>query len=138
MARFIVIIGLSLLLNGCAASGVQVKEEQLAAFEKGKTTLQDVVATLGTPTGKTLMPDGSRMISYTYAQAQARPATFIPIVGAFVGGIDARSNSVVLTFDQRGILKSTMSSSHQQGTGMGFAAGTGPQAQVEQQPRQAP
>lgn len=134
----IIAIGLVVVLSGCAASGVQVKEEQLAAFEKGKTTMQEVVAALGAPTGNTLMPDGSRMISYTYAQAQARPATFIPIVGAFVGGVDARSNSVMLTFDQQGILKTTMSSSHQQGTGTGFAAGTGLQSPVEQQPRRAP
>ena len=138
MRGSVVAIVLGLLLGGCAATGVQVKEEQLAAFEKGKTTLQEVVAALGQPTGNTLMPDGSRMISYTYAQAQARPATFIPIVGAFAGGVDARSNTAMLTFDQRGILKSTMSSSHQQGTGTGFAAGTGVQPQVEQQPRQAP
>jgi outer membrane protein assembly factor BamE (lipoprotein component of BamABCDE complex) len=129
---------LGLALGGCAASGVQVKEEQLSAFEKGKTTIQDVVAVLGVPTGNTLMPDGSRMISYSYSQAQARPATFIPIIGPLVGGVDARSNMVMLTFDQRGVLKSTMSSSHQHGTGTGFAAGPVPQSQVEQQPRQAP
>ena len=137
MKRFALVLVVA-LLSGCAATGVQIKEEQLAGFEKGKTTLQEVISKLGPPTGNTLMPDGSRMISYAYAQAQARPENFIPVVGPLVGGHDVRSNMVMLTFDRGGILSSLMSSSHQHGTGQGFASGASPGDRVEQQPRQAP
>lgn len=136
--RIGVTLAAALLLAGCAASGVQVKEEQLAEFQKGRTTLQEVVAKLGQPTRNTLMPDGSRMISYTYVQAQARPENFVPIVGPLMGGHDVRSNLVMLTFDRSGVLASTMASSHQQGAGTGFASGASPADRVEQQPRQAP
>ena len=127
----------AILLAGCAATGVQVKEEQLAEFEKGKTTIQDVIAKLGQPTRNTLLPDGSRTLTYTYVQAQARPENFIPIIGPLVGGHDVRSNIVMLRFSPNGVLRSMIASSSQRGTGRGAAAGA-PMERVEDQPKQAP
>jgi hypothetical protein len=124
-----------LLLLGCASTGVQVNEDQLRTFEKGKTTVADVTAVLGQPTTSSLQSDGSRMLIYSYAQAQARPASFIPIVGAFVGGTDARSNVVMFRFDAKGVLMDYSSTSSTYGTGTGMAAGA-PMPQTDQ-PRQA-
>jgi len=125
----------ALLLSGCVATGVQVDEKNLQSFERGKTTYGDVVARLGQPTSNTLLPDGRRMIMYTYMQAQARPENFIPIVGAFVGGADTRSSVVSITFDQTGILETYSSSQSQFGASTGLAAGTGPSDRVSHQPR---
>ncbi|MFD2234830.1 hypothetical protein [Phaeospirillum tilakii] len=125
-------------LAGCAASGVQVKEEQLAQFEPGKTTVQDVVASIGKPSNQMLLPDGSRVLVYSYAQVQTRPETFIPIVGAFVGGADMKTNSATLTFDRAGLLKTVSASSGATGTGMGLSSGASAPDRVPDQPRQAP
>jgi hypothetical protein len=79
---------------------------------------------LGSPTSNSLMPDGSRMIMYSYVQVQSRPESFIPIVGPLIGGADARSSNVVLMFDTRGILTQFSSSQAAFGSGEGIAAGS--------------
>jgi outer membrane protein assembly factor BamE (lipoprotein component of BamABCDE complex) len=125
------------LLVGCSATGAKVTEDQLLQFQKGSTTLDQVVAKLGRPTTTMLMPNGERMIMYTYAQVQVRPATYIPIVGVFAGGADSKSNSATLIFDTAGILKSYSASSSAFGSGLGGASGTQLE-QTPQQPRQEP
>ena len=108
---------LAVSLSGCMSSGVKVDESKVAEFKRGETTYPDVLKVLGRPTQSTFMPDGSHMIMYSYMSAQARPESFIPIVGAFVGGADSENSTVMLTFDENGVLKNTMSS--QGGTGVG-------------------
>lgn len=138
MKAALTVVALAGFLSGCAASGVQVKEEQLSQFERGKTTTQEVLSALGPPSHSTLMPNGNRIFIYSYAQIQTRPETFIPFVGAFVGGADMKTNSATLIFDGRGILQSVSASSGATGTGMGLASGTGAPERVPEQPKQAP
>jgi len=126
------------LVAGCAASGTQVKEDQLQQFTIGGATTADVINVLGQPQHQALLPDGSRMLIYSYAQVQTRPETFIPFVGAFVGGADMKTNSATLMFDRSGLLKTVSSSSGATGTGMGIASGTGLPERVADQPKQAP
>lgn len=133
--KTILILFAALLLSACVSVGVQVKEDQLKTFEKGKTTVADVKAVLGEPNMTALQSDGSRSLMYVYTQAQPRPASFIPIVGAFVGGADSRSNTVTLNFDHAGVLLDYSSMESKFGSGTGFAAGT-PMPQTDQ-PKQA-
>ena len=122
--KYIPTITAILLLTACAATGTQVKESQLQEFKKGKTTLQEVTAQLGTPNTNIAMSDGSRMACYIYAKASARPESFIPYVGAFVGGTDTVSNTVCMTFDKNEKLQSYTASSSQSGSGYGLEAGS--------------
>lgn len=128
-------IPLLLALAACVSTGTQIKEDQLKSFEKGKTTITDVRTALGEPNSTALNPDGTRTLVYIYTQAQARPASFIPLVGAFVGGADSRSNMVMLRFDAAGVLLDYSSSESTFGTGTGLAAGQ-PMPQTDQ-PKQA-
>lgn len=121
------------MIYGCASTGVEVNNEQLSQFKEGVTTESEVVAKLGQPNTVSQTPHGKTLI-YVYAHAQARPASFIPIVGIFAGGADVRSTSATFNFDKSGVLKSVYSSQSAQGTGTGFAAGQ-PIQQVDQ-PRQ--
>lgn len=123
----------ALMLTACASSGVRVTDEQMSQFKEGQTTQQDVITALGQPTTTMRNADGTTVLMYTYAEARTRGSTFIPIVGAFVGGVDTRSNNVMLTFDQQGVLKTTSSSSSQYGTATGIAVDGG--APVTDQPR---
>lgn len=136
MVRALAAAVLLIMLGGCAASGVKVTEDQARQFERGKSTYADVVGKLGPPNSSVSLSSGMRVISYAYVEAAARPATFIPIVGAFVGGADARSNVVTFTFGPDGILTNYIASSSQTGTGLGASAGTNVQP-VEDQPRKA-
>lgn len=125
-----------ILLAGCVATGTQVREDQLSKLEKGKTRIQDVVSNFGPPSTNTLNSDGSRTIVYMYIEAQARPETFIPFIGGFVGGADSRSNLVTLKFDGAGMLVDYSSSTTAVGTGYGAASGT-KFDRVEEQPKQS-
>ena len=128
--RKIVALCVAVGLSGCMSAGVQVKESELAQFQKGKSTFQDVVAKLGPPTTNSLMADGRRIVVYSYTQAQARPESFVPLVGPLIGGADAKSNTATFMFDKAGILETVSASSTGVGVGNGFAAGTGMQDRV--------
>jgi len=108
MKRTLVLIALA--LAGCASSGTQVQDSALTKFEKGVTTEADVVKALGPPQMTTTQSDGTRSIAYLYTQAQAKGATFIPIVGLFAGGATGQMNTVTLNFDHEGKLASYQSS----------------------------
>jgi hypothetical protein len=112
------------LLTGCAAGGTQVREDQVSGFKAGQTTLQQVVSALGPPQQNTVLADGTRAITYIYTKSSVRPETFIPYVGAFVGGADTASNSVTLRFDRNGLLQDYSASSATLGIGTGFEAGS--------------
>jgi outer membrane protein assembly factor BamE (lipoprotein component of BamABCDE complex) len=133
MKPFICTLSLALILGGCASYGVIVSEKQANQFKRGETTERDIVAALGRPSTIT-NTKGQRSIAYTGVQAQVRPETFIPFVGAFVGGSDAQTTSVAFSFDAAGRLLDVVSSQSNSGYGMGFAAGK-PISKTEDQPR---
>ena len=135
----------TLALAACVSAGTKVDERKLSQFQKGTTTYAQVVQVLGTPNAVTLSSDGRRVAVYHYIRSQARAESFIPIVGPLVGGADATLSSVLLTFDQSGILQSYSSTQAQTGSGTGFAAGGGgttvvtePQPTLQPAPAQAP
>ncbi|MBP6013481.1 MAG: hypothetical protein KBA31_14745 [Alphaproteobacteria bacterium] len=131
------LLPLALAISGCTSTGVQVDESALTSFEKGTTTISDVIARLGKPTSNILLNTGQRIIGYTYIQAQARPESFIPIIGPLVGGADSHFSNVSLTFDQNGVLQSYASTQSQFGSANGVASGAATDDRVQDQPRKA-
>lgn len=114
----------SVLLSSCATTGVKVDPNTVSTFEIGKTTYSEVIQQLGTPSTNTLSGNGERMIVYTYAEAQVRPESFIPIVGLFVQGVDSKATSVALQFDKKGVLKDKAVTEAQNGIGTGLVTGS--------------
>ena len=99
-------------LTGCYSVGAQVNEDQLAGFEKGRTTYSDIVSQLGPPTSQSVNSEGGRTASWLYAEVmKSRPESFIPLIGPFIGGADMKSNMVTMSFDGQGVLKNFNSSS---------------------------
>jgi hypothetical protein len=135
--KWLVLLAGLMVLAGCVSAGVKVDEANLASFEKGKTTYPEVLARLGQPTTSSLMPDGRRMLIYSWVQARARAENFIPLIGPFVGGADSRSSSVVIWIDADGKLASYSISQSQYGVGRGLDAGPDP-GPVPAQPRATP
>lgn len=92
---------------GCASSG----NPRIADFnpanqvEYGKTTQAEIRAILGEPNARKYGSDGKETWVYSYAQAQAKPATFIPIVGLFAGGVDGSAKKLIFAFDEKGVLQ---------------------------------
>jgi sulfur carrier protein ThiS len=135
MMKFTTLAAIAALLAGCAASGVKVSDDALAALKAGQTTVADAVAALGEPTSRMRAADGSVVLQYVYAEAKVRAASFVPVVGAFAGGTDTRARVVVLRFGPDGRLIDSTSTDSQYGTGVGASAGAVSPGQV-QQPRQ--
>ena len=118
--RFIVAVGLALALFGCASSGTNVDPAKVQGFENGKTTYAEVLQSLGPPQTDFLVDDGTRVVTYTYVQAQARAVNFVPYIGLLAGGSDARTSEYVFKFDKNGSLTgySTVSSQNSLNTGL--------------------
>ncbi|GGF00723.1 hypothetical protein GCM10011611_02900 [Aliidongia dinghuensis] len=95
----------SVAVAGCMSSGTEVKQEQLADLQKGKTTYAEVVSKFGPPNSSTVTSEGAKIISYVHTETQAKAATFIPIVGAFAGGATGKMTNVTMTFDSSGVLQ---------------------------------
>jgi outer membrane protein assembly factor BamE (lipoprotein component of BamABCDE complex) len=125
------------MVSSCASVGKEVTQDQLVEFKKGETTINEVVAKLGTPTSSSVTASGQRTISYVFAHAQARPGSFVPIVGPLIGGTDSRSSMVILMFDADGKLLNYNASQSQLGSGTGAAAGRYQQPNYDQ-PKEAP
>ena len=111
----------ALLLTGCATTGVKIDPARLDAMKVGVTTPAEAIAMFGPPTVETTAGDGAVTLQYTYAEAQVRASTFIPIVGMFAGGTDVKASSVNMSFDRAGKLLAVSKSVSQQATGMGLS-----------------
>ncbi len=75
---------------GCTTtSGVPVQQSQLASFQKGVTTDEDVIRALGAPTMSNATSEGERVLVYSFAQYKA-----------FAASGNMKANSVVLNFDK--------------------------------------
>lgn len=135
MKNTIILAAAAVLLTACAAAGVRVSDDQLATLKVGETTEGAAVSALGAPVTRARLADGTVMLVYSYVETKVRPATLIPIVGAFAGGADSRVSTATLIFDANGKLKSTSSSATQVGSGTGFSAGQVSTEKVDQ-PRQ--
>jgi|SRR5581483_8757022 len=79
-------------LSGCASvdstTGIQLSRDKIDQIKKGVTTRAEVEALLGPPASVSMMPDGRRMMMYTYTETKgsANSVEMIPVVGLFAGG----------------------------------------------------
>lgn len=117
---------LCLVLAACASSGTKVQESDAAQFQKGATTIPDVEKALGKPQVNTLNADGTRSIAYVYSHAQAKAASFIPIVGLFAGGAKGDINMVKFDFDTAGKMTNYSVSASNTDMTMGGSSGQPP------------
>lgn len=101
------LIIVALALAGCASSGnPKVADFNPATqIEYGKTTKAEIKAMLGEPNWKKYGANGKEIWVYSYGQAQMKPATFIPIVGLFAGGMDTQGRSLTFVFDEKGVIQ---------------------------------
>jgi outer membrane protein assembly factor BamE (lipoprotein component of BamABCDE complex) len=81
----------------------------------GRSTKPDVQKALGDANDTSFTDNGNEIWKYQYAYATATPETFIPLVGAFVGGANVDKKTLTILFDKDGVvMKHTMSTSHEQ------------------------
>lgn len=120
--RFLSVAIAALSLLGCAASGVKVAPGQLSSFKKGQTTAAEVVSKLGNPTSRSITADGREMLIYNYTAYQARPESFIPLIGPLIGGADIQTSMVWFQFGTDGKLTDYYANNSAVGSGSNLAA----------------
>jgi len=95
----------AVVLAACSTSGVKITDDQLAGFEKGKTTVQEVIAKLGPPSTQSSHSDGTKTVIYKYTHAEVNPLIMVPVVGNLVADSKGEATNVTFTFSSDSILK---------------------------------
>ena len=121
--RRLCILGLSVALTGCVATGTKVSQDRLTHFAEGQTLCADMVADLGPPTQETLRSDKTRQLTYSYSQMQVNPLSFLPVAGAFIRSGSQENTAVLIECDARGVLVTYELQQGQSTTGTRFVSG---------------
>jgi outer membrane protein assembly factor BamE (lipoprotein component of BamABCDE complex) len=100
----------------CGSAGTQVTRAKAATIVKGKTTRDEVVATLGEPNSLTRDSNGRETLHYAYARSTVKPATFIPIVGAFAGGVNTQTSAFDVKLNPSGVVEEYLETQGTMGT----------------------
>jgi outer membrane protein assembly factor BamE (lipoprotein component of BamABCDE complex) len=112
-----------LLITGCVSMGRKLDQDAVNRIHEGKTTRDEVVQWLGSPDQTTRVGE-TTTFEYHFMRASAKPEGFIPIVGAFAGGMNTQNQMVSVTFDNRGIVRQLMTSGGGSEIGFGLSAGS--------------
>jgi outer membrane protein assembly factor BamE (lipoprotein component of BamABCDE complex) len=103
---------LSLLVSclaACVSSGRKIDQSAADKIEKGKTTREQVINLIGSPDRITRTGNGDIIYVYNYMRIAAKPASFIPYVGLFVGGSNLQHQMYMVTFGPDGLVKDYLS-----------------------------
>lgn len=96
-------LGMLALVGGCVDAGTPINEGAMYHFVIGQTTGTQVLHEMGQPMASSNGINGHALV-YSYTHAQANAASFIPVVGLFVGGATATGTTVTFLFDDNGVL----------------------------------
>lgn len=89
----------TVILTGCATPKM-IDREQYTDFKKGVTTYSDVVKRLGEPNGRQNQASGAYSVTYNSTSSKVDPKSYIPIVGAFIGGVETKGQMLTFSFDK--------------------------------------
>jgi hypothetical protein len=104
--RFCFPVCVALFLFGCASTQTRIEPAQLAALERGKTTVADVMGRFGRPTVMSKNMDGSQTAAYMQAAGRSEMSGFVPLMTSIVTEREASVASVTFYFDANGVLTS--------------------------------
>jgi outer membrane protein assembly factor BamE (lipoprotein component of BamABCDE complex) len=99
----------ALLLSGCISSGNEVlKSQDTATVQQnvvdGKTTRDQILSMYGTPNRTAIGSNNKEIWTYTWAHRRPQGQNYIPIVGAFVGGVDLQQKTLIVQFDDNHVV----------------------------------
>ena len=116
------------VLAGCASSGREINVDNAAKIQKGATTKAEVKQLVGDPQQISNDSDGNQTWTYLYTRATAKGTSFIPIAGAFRGGVNTQNQSLVVKFNPAGVV--TFVESSFGGSSLDTGASAGPEAKT--------
>ena len=92
----------ALVLVGCSSVGKPIAKEKIKQIQVDVTTEPDLIRMFGVPSTKTLDASGNIVLTWVYSHAATKPETFIPVAGAFVGGVKTRLQQLTVLIGKRG------------------------------------
>jgi outer membrane protein assembly factor BamE (lipoprotein component of BamABCDE complex) len=97
-----------LSLAACATSQVGNKydSQKASSFKIGKSTYSEVIKALGNPSTESDDNSGNKVIEYSYSGSSVKATSYIPFVGAFIGGSNSETHVAEFAFNHRLILTS--------------------------------
>lgn len=99
------------MFSGCAG---KTGNEKLAELPKeqigqqivnGKTTKDEVKSFLGDPESIDFDPNGLEKWTYKHTRKQEKAINYVPVANWFVGGTNDTTKSLVILFDEKGVVK---------------------------------
>lgn len=85
-----------LLLSACVSYGNKIDSAYASTIKEGVTTEAEVIERLGPPMSTARSSNGTKTLTYMHVKSQAKASSFIPIVGAFVGGADSQTQMLTI------------------------------------------
>jgi outer membrane protein assembly factor BamE (lipoprotein component of BamABCDE complex) len=124
--RWLILFSLAVLLASCVSTGRKIDQAAADSIQKGKTTREQVGQLLGAPELVTKNSNGDTIYVYHYRRATAKPSTFIPYIGPFVGGANIQQQMARITFGPDNVVKDYSTTQGATESDMGFSAGDKP------------
>lgn len=100
--RAVVIFTLLLIQTSCASYGNKINPDYIATIKKGETTESELIKNIGNPSSIGILPDGQKLLVYTYVYSEAKASTFIPIIGLFAGGANTSTQTLHIWLNDSG------------------------------------
>lgn len=101
-----ILFSLLLVFCGCATAGnlaIQ-KKDKVDQIKVGVTTKRQVQELIGSPTMVQFGAEGMENWTYVVTTATMNPAAVIPVVGLFANKYETESTTLVLAFDDKGVV----------------------------------
>lgn len=111
-----VIMASALMMSGCAVKsgnetlGKLDKMQVEQGVTKGKSTKSDVKAMLGDPDKTDFDNNGLEKWTYIHVRKDMKAVNYIPVANWFVGGTNDTTKTLVVLFDDNGIVKNYINS----------------------------
>ncbi len=100
--KIVIAAALAVAITGCSSVGTPIAKEKVNRIQIGVTTEPDLIRMFGVPSTKTLDLNGNVVLSWVYSAARTKPETFVPVAGAFIGGINTRMEQLTVLIDGKG------------------------------------
>lgn len=106
----------TLMMSGCAVKtgnetlGKIEKSQLEQAIVKGKSTKVDVKGVLGDPDKTDFDNNSLEKWTYTHTRRDAKAVNYVPVVNWFVAGTNDTTKTLVIIFDDNGVVKNYINS----------------------------
>ncbi|QMI49741.1 outer membrane protein assembly factor BamE [Burkholderia sp. MBR-1] len=104
------IVVLAVVATGCASTGNQqlkgaTRDQINHQIVQGKTTKDDVRRMYGDPMAVRFTEAGHEMWGYGFSKATPTVTSFVPVVALFSRGADVERRTLLVLFDERGVVE---------------------------------